>query len=323
MLLRTRWAPTPSGWLHTGNALNALITFALAAKLGGKTFLRIDDLDRLRTRAVYLDDIRDTLKWLGLAPVQVPDQNALFSPFQHSRVERHRLLLQRLVDTGMVYACTCGRRHLLQRTVRAHSARYYPGTCREKGVSLQQSGVSWRLNMDFAIRACSKLLPAEHHHPERWMDGWLGPVHHPFDQYPNDPIVRRSDGEVGYPIASLSDDLDWQINAIIRGQDLVEATAVQRVIAAGLGEQQFLEIAFLHHPLRTDTAGRKLSKSEGSAALSNWRKSGHDPAPLFRESARWFSVPAEQVSRIVRLDDLVARMETRRLPYPEAFGLFC
>lgn len=105
-----------------------------------------------------------------------------------------------------------------------------------------------------------------------------------------DFVVRQKNGMPAYQIASLTDDLLWGINFIVRGADLLESTAAQLYLAHCLGEQAFFQTAFLHHPLVKDEQGEKLSKSKGAGALKTWRENGLTPERLVQQAAGWLGV---------------------------------
>jgi glutamyl-tRNA synthetase len=249
---QTRFAPTPSGFLHAGNAANALIIFGLAAKYGAKVLLRIDDLDAARVRPEYLQDIFQVLDGLHLHPDQGPKNPAEMAEWsQHRRLKNYQQLLDQLVATGRVYACRCSRNQLLQ----AGYGGRYPGVCRHKNLPLDQPGLSWRLN-------------TEGLEPVSWQDAWLGPQTGQGAANEGDFIIRRKDGLPAYHVASLSDDVQFGIDLIVRGQDLAGSTATQLQLAQLAGLEAFGKAVFVHHPLLKSPDGQKLSKSAGAAAIS-------------------------------------------------------
>lgn len=262
--MRTRIAPTPSGFLHEGNGINFSATWQLAQAHNGHVLLRIDDLDEERTRPEYVDDIFRTLEWLGIewheGPATPDDFHRNWS--QRSRGTDHTPLLEGLRSLGLVYACDCSRNTI---AAIAPDGRY-PGTCRSLGKSLDDEGNAWRLNV-------GRVEQVDFHE--------MGIGHRSVDlgTAMGDPVVlRRSTPSGGrgaaYQIASLADDLHFGINTIVRGEDLLASTACQSHIADLLGLDQFRKVAFLHHQLTTGTDGQKLSKSAGATSLKSWSESG-------------------------------------------------
>lgn len=273
-VVRTRIAPTPSGYLHTGNAFNFLLTEALVLETGGTLRLRIDDLDSPRIRDEYLEDIFKTLSWLGMMPDEgpkdVPDHVAHFT--QQLRIQEYELLLERLVSTGQVFACTCSRAEVL----RDSPDGQYTGRCRGRGLPLATKDAAWRFRTNAGETA-------------GWQDGISLTQNIELYRHVRDFIIRRRDGLPAYHVASLCDDVAYGINLIVRGEDLLYSTAAQLYIARFSGLESFLKSAFYHHPLLKNDSGDKLSKSAGSDSLHAARVAGIS-AKTIREKARdWYS----------------------------------
>lgn len=265
--IRSRIAPTPSGWLHIGNACAFVWTWLWVKKLGGKLLLRIDDLDEERKRAEYVADIFYTLDWLQ---IEVDEGPSGPDEFERTYAQRHRMddylrALTRLQDQGMVYACTCSRTDI--RAIRQDGI--YPGTCRNREIPLTQDAAAWRVRVP-------------QHALLRWQDGWMGPQSLRLDQQMGDFVVRRKDGLPAYQVASLVDDGHWHINLVVRGEDLLDSTAAQLFLAPYAGYPAFQSVSFIHHPLITDREGTKLSKSLGGYAVARLRNKGQTSASFYR-----------------------------------------
>ncbi len=254
--LRTRLAPTPSGPLHPGNGASFVLTWKLARQAGGKVLLRIDDLDAERMRPEYVDDIFRTLEWLGIdwdeGPSGPDDLIATWS--QRHRIERYQALVDRLRAAGVVYACTCSRSTMAA------------CTCKAAGLAFGAEGVTWRVDLQQA-------LPVEVH---QWPGGDARFA--PGDRMPVDPVIRQRNGRPAYQVASLADDLDRDIDFIVRGVDLLPSTLCQLHLARVLGAQAFMSAHFVHHGLLLGSDGEKLSKSRGAGSLRAMREAGADPA---------------------------------------------
>lgn len=270
--LRTRIAPTPSGYLHLGNVLSFAITWAVARQRQGTIILRVDDLDDARFRMEYLQDIFDTLAFMGLDYDEGPQSPVDFLEHysQHQRLPRYHALLQRLTEGGHVYACPCSRRQLAALPGNTACGLH---SCRHQRQPLQQPGIAWRVFIpeDTMIKFTDRLL--QH-------------CTVPLGQEMPDFVVRRKEGIPAYQIASLADDLDLQVNIVVRGEDLLSSTAAQLYLAQRLHEEQFLRIQFVHHPLVQDPAGGKLSKSHDSLSVSEMRQGGMRSEALWRHLAR-------------------------------------
>ncbi|MDX5482636.1 MAG: glutamate--tRNA ligase family protein [Hymenobacteraceae bacterium] len=265
--LKTRIAPTPSGYLHLGNALSFALTWAVARKQNGKVLLRIDDLDNTRFRKAYLHDIFDTLRFMGLdydeGPKDATDFTRHYS--QHLRLPEYRKLLDKLVGSGMIYACPCSRSQIAALSPQGT----YPLTCRSKQVPLDTPGVAWRVRVpenevitfnDLLLKNCTV----------------------PLAQEMPDFVVRRKDGIPAYQIASLADDLMMGVNLIVRGEDLLTSTAAQLFLAQHAGATAFTQATFLHHPIILESDGHKLSKSHQSLSIHQMRRSGLQAPELWR-----------------------------------------
>ena len=269
--LRTRIAPTPSGYLHVGNGISFALTYLLAQKYSGEILLRIDDLDRGRFREEYLNDIFETLEWMGISWQRGPVSADEFEPWaQYQRLDLYFDFLEKLRATGLVYACECSRKQ-----VRADSTDgLYAGTCRTKGLSLENAEYAWRIVV-----------------PEGTEISFLGanglPETVDLAASMGDFVVRKRFGKPSYQVSSTADDLHYGIDFIVRGEDLRSSTAAQTYLARTVGADRFADIRFLHHPLLVDASGEKLSKSEGAPALKTWRATGRNPEKLFDLAKRW------------------------------------
>lgn len=271
MIIRSRIAPTPSGYLHLGNAYNFLLTEQLTHHLEGSLRLRIDDLDADRVRPEYIEDIFGSLHWLGITtdkgPTNPEEQEAEFS--QRFRNSQYQEMLLQLVQTGEVFACNCSRAQIA-----GHSADgLYPGTCREKAIPLDTPEVTWRMK-------------TEREDSIHWMDGISGGSSVNLYDNNRDFIIRKKDGLPAYQLASLHDDIAYGINLIVRGEDLLGSTAAQLFLAKKLAITSFQDVDFYHHPL-LENDGHKLSKSAGSLSLKALRKSGVSVGKIREDFAKW------------------------------------
>lgn len=264
---RTRMAPTPSGYLHAGNAFNFLLTERFARSTGSGLFLRIDDLDEERVRMHYLEDIFSTLKWLDIqwdeGPTDAEDLVSRWS--QHHRVSRYLAMASLLEASGDLYPCDCSRSSLAGR-----SQRREEHLCRNHPVDKPVMGSAMRLRIPVD---CIVRIPL------------IGGGEEPVDLSATmqDPVIlQRESGRPAYQLTSLIDDLDTRITYIIRGADLLPSTACQLYMAQRMGLVNYGRIRFHHHPLITGNDGKKLSKSAGSTSLASLRSVGTDPG-LFRQ----------------------------------------
>ena len=238
----TRIAPTPSGYLHLGNVFNFLLTWLWARSNQGQVLLRIDDADAQRKRAVYLEDIFRTLDVLGLDWDNGPNGPDDFEQHwsQLHRTELYNGLLQQLAAQQRLYACRCSRSQLL------NTVSSYQCNCAYKALPLDTEVTCLRMRV--AAGEC-----------ERVHDLFRGAI----DQELNSFVVRRKDGVAAYHVGSLADDRHFGITHIVRGEDLIQSTAIQLFIDKHLDHPVFQSCTFWHHPLVQSLEGTKLSKSAG------------------------------------------------------------
>lgn len=250
---RTRIAPTPSGYLHLGNVFSFALTAAFAKQSGARILLRIDDLDHARIKREYVEDIFSTLEFLKLpwdeGPRSYRDYKQRYS--QIHRLSLYKDALQQLRRQGHIFACECSRSALFAH----HPDGIYTGTCLHKGLSLDDPGCSWRIDISGTD------LP-------------------PNMQY---FVVRKRDGFPAYQLASLVDDVHYGIDLIVRGDDLSESTQAQRYLAKLLGYDAFVSATFCHHKLLKSSVHEKLSKSSGATSIQYLRKQGQTPEDIYQK----------------------------------------
>lgn len=245
-MIRTRFAPTPSGQLHLGNIANFLLVEKLAREGKGSIRLRIDDCDGTRTRPEFIRQIFETLHWLGVEWQEGPRSPAEFP--EHSQIQNKEKYWQRLqvIRQGgeNIYACACSRKEI--------GDGPYPGSCRGKKLAFTPGTHALRLRID-----------------EPGLAREFG-----------DPVLWRKDGGPAYHLASVTDDLDHKINLIVRGEDLKSTTELQKHIAKIFTGQGFGHVTFVHHPLLTGPDGEKLSKSKDSLSIAALRREGATPESI-------------------------------------------
>ncbi len=274
MSFTTRFAPSPTGPLHLGHAYSALLAHDMARAAGGRFLLRIDDLDRARSRPCWEAQIYDDLAWLGLewdAPVRR----------QSDCVPEYRAALERLVRAGLTYACACTRRDIAeaagapQEGVAAFGpdGRIYPGTCRDKALSPDQA-TCIRLNMARAVAgrtgvAFTETGPAHagrHHLAAAALVDGIGDV-----------VLARRDMAAAYHLAVVLDDAATGVTHVIRGEDLFEATRIHVLL------QSLLDLPtpiYHHHALIRDDQGKRLAKRDDARAIAKYRAEGASPQDI-------------------------------------------
>ena len=254
--IRTRFAPSPTGFLHLGSARTALFNWAYARRHGGKLILRIEDTDRLRSRRESEEAIYDGLKWLGIEWDEGPFR-------QSERAERHAEVIGSLIATGQAYRCRCTQEELeerKQRTIAAGGKWTYDGRCRDLDLGEECGPHTVRLR----IQAGADLS---------WNDGVFGPSGQDAREI-GDMIIRRSDGNALFNVAVVVDDLDMAISHVIRGADHHPNTPFQIAIYRALNVEP---PQFAHVPLIVGAGGKKLSKRRDPVSIQHFRAEGYLP----------------------------------------------
>lgn len=255
----TRIAPTPSGYLHLGNAYSFLLTKALAEQTGAKILLRIDDLDRERYRPEYVQDIFESLDFLEIKIDQGPKNLTEFEQewSQIHRISRYEQVLDELKENRLTFACTCSRKKINQ----MDSSGYYLGHCLERRIPLDRPEAAWRINTLTADLVEFVTFPNRKN---------IQPIPLETSFF----IVRKKDQLPSYHLTSLVDDQHFEVDFIVRGQDLFTSSIAQSYLSEIIGYQDFKHTVFYHHPILKDSKKKKLSKSAGAASLQHLRKSG-------------------------------------------------
>jgi glutamyl/glutaminyl-tRNA synthetase len=253
----TRYAPAPTGHLHLGHVANAVWTWGLAASAGARVLLRIEDHDRQRCRPEYDEALLEDLDWLGFRPDLGPVRQS--DPDAAAAYDR---ALARLRADGLVYGCDCTRSTFAawaEANGRSFSGPGCPGDCRSRGVAGEVPRV--------ALGDGSEV----------WADLLAGPCR--GDVAPSgDLAIRDRHGNWTYGFCVVVDDLRQGIDLVVRGKDLLEATAGQIRLARVLGRAT--APTFAHHPLITRPDGHKLSKSSGATGVRELRAAGRSPAKV-------------------------------------------
>jgi glutamyl-tRNA synthetase len=282
----TRFAPSPTGYLHVGNLRTALLNRLVAARDGGGFVLRLDDTDAERSRPEFAAAIREDLAWVGIEW----DREVR----QAERLALYRAAAERLEAAGRLYECFETPQELALRR-RAQLARGLPPVYDRAALGMSEAERA-RLR---AGRAGYWRFRLEHERTG-WEDGILGPVEVDAASV-SDPVLVRADGQVLYTLASVVDDLELGITDVVRGADHVTNTATQVQIMQALGG---VPPRFAHHSLLTGPGGEALSKRTGALSLRELRAAGVEPVPLVALVARLGT--GEPVDPAASLGDLAA-----------------
>ncbi len=293
----TRFAPSPTGYIHVGNLRTALMAWLIARKAGGTFILRLDDTDRERSKPEYADGIREDLEWLGLTWDRLERQS--------DRIGRYAEAADGLRASGHLYEVfetptelDLKRKKLLNMGRPPVYDRTGLALTDEDRARLRAEGRAgyWRFRLDQ-----SRI---------EWTDGILGPVSIDAASV-SDPVLIRADGQVLYTFASSVDDADMGVTDIVRGADHVTNTATQIQIIAALGGRV---PAFAHHSLLTGADGEGLSKRLGALSLRDLRAQGVAKEALLSMMARLGS--SQPVELKMSLDEIAAGFDLSQFGAP-------
>jgi nondiscriminating glutamyl-tRNA synthetase len=301
--MRVRFAPSPTGKLHVGNARTALFNWLLARGKGGTFVLRIEDTDAERSTAESEAAILADIRWLGLDWDEGPDAGGPFGPYRQSeRGDVYREYTQKLLDTGRAYRCFCSREQLDAERAEALAAgrpARYAGTCRR--LSAAEAADRMAAGQKPAIRF---LVPDNHE--VRFADAVRGDVRFHTDVI-GDPVIVRAEGTPAYNFAVVVDDALMGITVVIRGEDHISNTPRQILIyeALGLTPPTFAHLALVMGPDHTP-----LSKRHGATSVGEFRSKGYLPEALVNYLALigWSPghddelLPIEEMARRFSLD---------------------
>jgi glutamyl-Q tRNA(Asp) synthetase len=268
----TRFAPSPTGRLHLGHAFSALVGYAAARQAGGRFLLRIEDIDLGRCRPEFEQAIYEDLTWLGLdweRPVR--RQSEHFADYRDA--------LARLQALGLVYPCFCSRKEIAAEIAASGAAPHgpdgplYPGTCRHLSAAererRQAGGLPFAFRLD-AAAAAARVGPLV------WIEQGLGEIAVDAGLH-GDVVIARKDIPTSYHLAVTLDDAIQGVTLVTRGEDLLPATHIHRLLQALLG---LPAPQYRHHKLLTDANGRRLAKRDGAETLAGLRARGADPAVI-------------------------------------------
>jgi len=272
----TRFAPSPTGWLHLGHAYAAL--FAAGRAEAGRFLVRLEDIDSTRTRPEYETALFEDLAWLGLSWEQpVRRQSEHFADYRQG--------LQKLSELGLLYPCFCTRKEIQTEITQAGQAPHgpdgalYPGTCRTRSADecaeriAKGDAYALRLDVQKAISLVAKEL--------LWEDRARGV----FTATPalfGDVVLARKDTPASYHLSVVMDDAHQGVTLVTRGEDLLEATHLHRLLIELL---QLPVPLWEHHRLIEDESGRRLAKRDDARSLKMLRDQGWSPARVRTELA--------------------------------------
>lgn len=272
-MIITRFAPSPTGWLHLGHALAAWVAYDIAKKHGGRMLLRFEDIDVTRVRKEYYAAIEEDLRWLGIEWHGIAWR-------QIDRADVYHSALEKLRNLGVLYPCFCTRREIAQMVQAPQQGdglegQLYPGLCRHLNRDEREARINggdrwaWRLDAEKARKICGGLTWRDQRFGLQSLDpGALGDV-----------VIARKDIGVSYHLAVVVDDAEQEVSIVTRGDDLFSSTHVHVML------QHLLDLPqpeYYHHALVCDDDGRRLAKRHDSLALRQMRESGISAADVLK-----------------------------------------
>lgn len=297
-MIRVRFAPSPTGYLHVGGARTALFNWLYARRHGGVFVLRIEDTDVERSSAEMVEGILDGLRWLGLDWDEGPHIGGQYGPyFQSQRLDHYRAMAERLVADGHAYYCYCT-----------------PDEIKAKREAAEQAGGAWKYD-----RTCCALSAAEiasrareqrpravrvksPERPVRFDDLVHGPI--VFDgAHIEDFVILRSDGQPTYHLSVVSDDVEMKMTHVVRGDDHISNTPKQVILYEALGAPVPL---FAHVPLILGADKKRLSKRHGATSVTEYARQGYMPEAMVNFLALLGWSPGSGDQEVFTRDQLIS-----------------
>jgi len=281
MTISTRFAPSPTGYLHVGGARTALFSWLYARKHGGQFVLRIEDTDLERSTAESVNAILEGMTWLGLEYDKGPF-------YQTERFDRYNEIIQQLMEQGLAYRCNCSRERLdamrdeaMKRKIKPR----YDGHCRHLDIDPNEPHVIRFRNPEDGVVVVDDLVRGRVAFQNTELD---------------DLIIRRTDGSPTYNLTVVVDDMDMEINVVIRGDDHLNNTPRQINILRALGQEP---PKYAHVPMILGDDGARLSKRHGAVSVMQYREEGFLPEALLNYLVRLGWSHGDQ--EIFSLDEMI------------------
>ncbi len=282
MTVRTRFAPSPTGYLHVGGARTALFSWLYARRHGGTFVLRIEDTDLERSTAESVNAILEGMTWLGLEYDEGPF-------YQTERFDRYNNVIQKLMDDGLAYRCNCSKEridNLREEAMKRKGKPRYDGHCRHKEISPDEPHVIRFRNPDHGVVVVDDMVRGRVLFNNEELD---------------DLIIRRTDGSPTYNLTVVVDDRDMEITHVIRGDDHLNNTPRQINILRALGHEP---PCYGHLPMILGDDGARLSKRHGAVGVMQYREQGFLPEALLNYLVRLGWSHGDQ--EIFSLDEMIS-----------------
>ncbi len=294
----TRLAPSPTGAMHLGNLRTFLVNYLLAHQRGWKVLMRVEDIDGPRVKPEAAKTMLADLKWLGLdwsEPIkwQLRDMSAYESALGH------------LAELGEAYPCVCSRKDIQTAAGAPHAddgAMIYPGTCRGLYASTEEATARTGRPAAWRVKVQAEKIEVA--------DRFAGPREFDLARTCGDFVIYRGRGLPAYQLAVVVDDAEAGVDAIVRGDDLLESAARQ------IHLRRLLEIGpeptYWHLPLVIGPDGRRLAKRHGDTRLAHYRKAGATPQRVLGLLAAWSG--AIDRPRDISMEEVLERFDLARMP---------
>jgi len=303
-MVRTRIAPSPSGFLHIGTAKTALYNWLFAKKHGGKFILRLEDTDAERTDEQYVQGMCEGFKWLGIEWDEGPPfgdipEKGEYGPYRQSqRKEIYLKEAYRLLEEGKAYKCFCSK-EVLEQYKDETGNLYYPGFCR----NLTPEQIREKGNAPYVIRF---KVPEGETIVEDLIQGTVKFNNKQYDDF----IILRANGDPVFHLAVVVDDIYMKITHVIRGDDHLTNTPRHIMLFKALGADL---PKFAHHPLVLDEQGRKYSKRMRGANVLDWRDDGYLPEAIINYVALLGWTSGEENKEFYTLQELLEKFSLERI----------
>jgi glutamyl-tRNA synthetase len=297
MTVKTRFAPSPTGYLHVGGARTALFSWLYARKHGGRFVLRIEDTDLERSTQESVNAILEGMTWLGLEYDEGPF-------YQTQRFDRYNAIIDELLAKGLAYRCSCSKERLdtlREQQMAAKQKPRYDGHCRDANISADQPHVIRFRNPQDGEVAFDDLVR-----------GRISVANGELD----DLIIRRTDGSPTYNLTVVVDDHDMAITQVIRGDDHINNTPRQINLYRAMGWEV---PAFAHLPMILGDDGARLSKRHGAVSVMQYKEDGYLPEALLNYLVRLGWSHGDQ--EVFSLDEMIQLFELEKVNRaPSAFN---
>lgn len=291
---RVRFAPSPTGYFHVGSARTALFNWLFARQTGGTFVLRIEDTDVERNREEWEAGILSAMAWLGMAPDEGPFR-------QSERAGRHQEAVDRLWESGALYACDCTREAVQART-KDNPTPGYDGWCAERGLLRPGNALRFRVP-DEGTTVVHDLVRGDVTFPHAAIE---------------DFVVVKSSGHPLFVLANVVDDIDMAITHVVRGEDLLPSTPKGLLLWAALEGKDADVPRFAHLPMLVNEKRQKLSKRRDPVAIELYRDEGY-LADAMRNYLALLGWSHPEGREIIPLDELVERFRLEDVNHSPAF----